>query len=375
MPHAKSDRSAILPLLLLGSLALGAWGCGKKGPPRPPIKIRPETVSDLELRQEGRAVLIRFTPPTSSTVGQPLGDLKEIDVMRLRTDEPVSAPATTSSDGTTTAVPRGRFISAQDFLKKADVFRTMGRVDLAKSVVDGKVQIVDDLATEPFGGPAPARFYYAVVARDGDDRESNLSNVMSLVPLEPPQPPEELAITVERGAIKLDWSAPSSGPTPVGYNVYRTAPGTAPVAVNGSPVVDTELEDHAAPPDGELVYEIRSTVTKDRPYVESATAARASVSVTDTAAPSVPTKLRVATTQGRIEVYWERVAASDLKGYIVYRATSELGPFDRLTARAVPETVFVDGSADAGRTYYYAVASIDASGNESERSQPVRGQR
>ena len=78
-------------------------------------------------------------------------------------------------------------------------------------------------------------------------------------------------------------------------------------------------------------------------------------------------------------VRWSTASEVDNFGYDVYRATSEDGPFERITRDPVPGAgttdlpqrySFVDEAIDPHQTYYYYVESISLSG-ERERFTPV----
>ena len=58
-------------------------------------------------------------------------------------------------------------------------------------------------------------------------------------------------------------------------------------------------------------------------------------------------------------------------GYNVYRAGISGGPYISV-ASASAVTSFVDGSVQAGQTYYYVVTAVDTSGTESAYSNQVQ---
>ena len=359
----------MLPSLLILSMVVTA--CGKKGPPKPPIKQRPQAVSDLAVRQQGRTVLVTFSLPTTDTRGETLRDLKEIQVMRLTLEEPTaSVPVDQEEEA---GVPRGRFIPAYDFLDDAEILKTLGRADIAARYTGRQVELVDDLATEPIGGVVPSRYYYGVVTVDGEGRESDVSNLDSIVPLLPPSGPTDLVATYEGAVVNLSWSAPSGQRPPLGYNVYRREGEGSPQMLSLSPVKSTEFTDLRPPAAKMAFYEVRSTATSTKPFVESEEGAHTSVTFADTLAPAPPTRVRVASGPSGLEIYWERSQSSDTAGYHVYRENG--GEPLRVTDSPVPETVFIDGSASAGTTYRYRVTAVDAAGNESDRSDPGQGSR
>ena len=72
-----------------------------------------------------------------------------------------------------------------------------------------------------------------------------------------------------------------------------------------------------------------------------------------------------------VRVRWERVVDRELAGYHVYRSKIPTGNFERRTSRPVTTLEFTDAGADG--TWWYVVRAVDASGNESSASRPVRG--
>jgi fibronectin type 3 domain-containing protein len=57
-------------------------------------------------------------------------------------------------------------------------------------------------------------------------------------------------------------------------------------------------------------------------------------------------------------------------GYNVYRGTTAGGPYSEINAFD-PNTAYVDGSVQAGSTYYYVVTAVGSTGVESAYSNQV----
>ncbi|MEU4563523.1 pectinesterase family protein [Actinoplanes sp. NPDC023936] len=102
----------------------------------------------------------------------------------------------------------------------------------------------------------------------------------------------------------------------------------------------------------------------------SVTAASAA---TDTTAPGVPGSLKTAYYgQVGVSVSWGKVSASDTAGYRVYRSTGKtIVPATDLLGSTTTALTFTDTTAVAGKTYYYAVAAVDTTGNLSKPSSAV----
>jgi hypothetical protein len=90
----------------------------------------------------------------------------------------------------------------------------------------------------------------------------------------------------------------------------------------------------------------------------------------DNEPPAVPSGVYSVTGDREVAVYWSPVIEEDCEGYNVYRGDSSLvGPYYLVsTLYGVYEDYYLDTGLLNGKTYYYAVASFDESGNESELS-------
>ena len=68
------------PLLVASCCLLSAIGCGKKGPPLPPLRLLPSPVTELSARRAGPDVELRFVLPTTNMNGPGHVDLDHIEV-------------------------------------------------------------------------------------------------------------------------------------------------------------------------------------------------------------------------------------------------------------------------------------------------------
>ncbi len=83
--------------------------------------------------------------------------------------------------------------------------------------------------------------------------------------------------------------------------------------------------------------------------------------------PPPPETLWSVTGDHTVYLFWTPVSSPDLAGYTVYRSTSLYGYYEPIGFTEVP--AFVDEGLTNGVTYYYSVASVDYSGNESSPSE------
>lgn len=90
--------------------------------------------------------------------------------------------------------------------------------------------------------------------------------------------------------------------------------------------------------------------------------------------PAVPTNIAITPDTGFVKITWDAVAASDLKGYYVFRSIrpDDSIPFERVTVNALEGTEFKDQlKKKAKNIFYYKICAVDTSFNMSELTTPV----
>ena len=68
-----------LALLVLGTAVLA--GCGKQGPPLPPLKAVPATTKDLVATQQGGQIVLTFSYPKTTPAGLALPGVSAVEVL------------------------------------------------------------------------------------------------------------------------------------------------------------------------------------------------------------------------------------------------------------------------------------------------------
>ncbi|MEN8193309.1 MAG: hypothetical protein ABFS12_10875 [Bacteroidota bacterium] len=89
----------------------------------------------------------------------------------------------------------------------------------------------------------------------------------------------------------------------------------------------------------------------------------------DRTPPGTPNNIRTHTGDSQVEIRWDPVYNSDLAGYAVYWSDTYNGKYSLIGT--TKNTFLMDYGASNGITTYYAVASYDYDGNESELSYDV----
>ena len=339
-----------VPWLILTLVLQFASGCGKKGPPLPPLRRGPDRITAVSARQEGRSVVVTGILPNKSQDGGPLAPIVEVRVFRL-------------DRGGLSGVPGEKVKSFQrsalrQFTKDARRIAVVSGESLGRSLSGRRFVSVDP---EPLTGLIPEggkEFTYALTAVDAEKRSAPLSSFAAIRIFPPPLPPGNLKAELAEKSVHLFWEPPSpqaqnEGPL---YNVYRS-----------------EKEGLFG---RDYYYVVRSVVASGSASRESENSSPLRVSPRDVYAPAAPTGFAVSAEGNVVKLYWFPNEESDLAGYRIYRSESESEGFTEIARVGNAETSYVDKAATAGVKYYYCVTAVDRAdpSNESSRSE-VRGDR
>jgi hypothetical protein len=365
-------------LLALSAFLLFSFfpiGCAAPGDPTPPSPPIPNQVTDLKAHQLGDAVLLTFTLPTKSTLGDRLTSTPTLEVWR----------GSLLSDGT----PNPRSFHLVD---------TVPGPIISSYVQDGQVSYPAPLQPEELRNTAGQTALYRVRTRVSERKSSQNSNdaTVDLYPV--PQDISNLDASVSEKAIKLTWTPPdatSAGaalPPIQSYHVYRGEldPASAPAAEKDLhsakwtlPLLQIGTTDKPEYQDSTFdfgktyLYVVRTVISEGGSQLESGDSHPKILTPKDIYPPAAPQDVVAAVLPGPtpgsfvVDLSWAINLETDLAGYRVYRSEAENERGQLLTPDLLPTSAFRDSSVQPAHKYWYSVTAVDRAGNESSASAPT----
>lgn len=345
----------------LGLLPLFFTACATMAPPQPPSLELPKAPGDLHATRKGDGVVLTWTVPAVTT-----------DRQTIRNPGPTRICRATAGELKQCGTPVGE--AAQSTIPPAT---TAAKQKVTASYTDklsGDVQSDSPSATAT----------YAVEVFNQDGRGAGLSNQVR-VPLVRTLPaPQDFQAKVTSQGVVLSWSGtvpPPHEDIRFADRVYRRIQGEpqwklvgeVPVTGGHPPTfTDSEIE-------WEKTYEYRVDVAtliseagKADVQVEGEDSPIATVMAHDIFPPAVPSGLQaVSSGPGQklfIDLLWAPVADVDMAGYNVYRHEAGAAPA-KINAELVRTPSYRDATVEPGKQYFYSASSVDARGNESQRSE------
>ncbi|HVR42630.1 MAG TPA: hypothetical protein VMS56_04225 [Thermoanaerobaculia bacterium] len=373
----------LVPILVVALVV----GCGKAGPPRPPVPQIPRAASDLVVAQQGPTLLLAWSFPTLTTAGTTLRSVERMHVDRVVEELPITAMTALTSDAAVQSdddlpLPLVLFsrmppLAPPQFRAQRIRLASLEGDEIPRAIAGARIVFRDNPPLQTSDG-RPIRLHYAVVV-ESDQAESEISNIASIVPLAVGLPPRSLTASAEAVGVELTWSPPPTSilggddPVILGYHVYRVSPPgesagvEVPVVALEPPLNEALLSDTAyrdVPTYGSHRYLVTAVASKDPQRSESHPASTSEVEFRDLTPPPPPANLVTLAEDEAIRLVWDPVEAPDLAGYRVYRETDR-GRVS-LAWEPIAETSFRDTRLEPAETYVYYVSSVDENGNESE---------
>jgi hypothetical protein len=321
-----------VPLVFLALVFLG--GCRLLGPgyigpiQAPPLDI-PGLVSDLRAIEYGDDIIAAFTIPKVTTEGMELRSLRSVDLY--------AGPGGAGANDPNSWLPTATHYSVPPVAPGDPARFTFP----AKAWI-GKEVVLRVRSTGPKG------------------RVSLWSLPFTLNVVAPLQRPAGLDGKGQKDGVHLTWRG--AGPK---YRVLRAV-------ADGMPekLADTdkpEYLDDSAQFGMRYQYMVLAFAMETQQSLVSDPFA--TPTLMDTFPPEVPAGITAVAGVNTIELEWERNSEADFKGYNVFRSVDG-GPFEKV-APLIDAPTYSDTNVQPGKTYRYTISSVDLTGNESPRSEPV----
>jgi hypothetical protein len=379
-------------LLLL--IACVAPACGKKGPPRAPLRLVPAAATGLEPSRRGDDVQLKFTVPAANQGGQGTLDLERLEIyaITLAPDAPVPAnrellskrflagtidvkpvaPAT-EAPPPSQSKPEGPPVPVAPDTRPAPgapamFVETLTKEKLEPVVLQTEVAptVAPPAATTtatPATPPAPKyiRRVYTIRGVTRSGRPGPPSARVEVPLVDPPPAPTSAQAEFTETAVTIAWLPPvaASADAPAfGFNVYKQG---SPSALNSALVTGPRFEREGLEFGTEECFVVRTVQTIAGVTMESAPSEPSCVTPIDTFAPGAPKGLSAVAGTGVINLIWDANSEGDLAGYQVLRGEAPGDTLQALTPEPIKETSFRDTTVTPGVRYVYAVVAVDRS--------------
>ena len=392
-------------------------GCGKKGPPLPPLVKLPVPPADLVAERRGDTVDLQFTVPSTNTDGTRPANMSRAEVYAITarktvpplTDEQllklgtrvgsvtVKAPkdpdVTAEADDPADEVdpPEGPGLDQGAIARVAESLTEdmLQPVDLPKDSKRSKGQIPSDDTPRPLLAPSPTVLSrtYAALGASPRGRKGPLSRRIDVPLIPPPSPPSAPVIAYDERAVTVTWTPVAPGASvqaadtadvlpsrpigvtmpAIGYNVYDVTIPKAAVKLTMTPITASRFSDARIVWGENRCYVVRAAATVGGSTIESDATPRLCETLTDTFPPTAPKELKAVPSEGAITLIWEPNEEKDLAGYIVMRGVATGEAIEPITPSPIPETALTD-AVRAGVPYVYVVKAVDKAGNASPPS-------
>jgi len=396
-------------------------GCGKKGPPLPPLRLVPAAPVELTARRSGDDVQIGFSLPTANANGPGDIDLARVEIYAI-TVGPALTPANrdllipTRVVGTINVRPpavegetpkpgappdtrpgpgeRVTFVDQLNEAKKTPVPQkpaTGGKAsdaegqkpDVANQPVDSTAK--PDAPAKPPGAPAaaaqvpgapaaaqppgaatpgvPPPYASRVYAIRGLSRSGRpgLPSARVVVPLiDPIGSPSAVVVQMPtEKAVVIDWTPPvaEAGTPAPAFNVYRGDPASAPL--NPSPLAQATFEFAGVELGKEQCFVVRTVQAFGNVTVESVPSAPACLTPLDKFPPAAPKGLRAVAEDVAVSLVWDQNTEADLGGYLVLRGEVPGDSLIPLTPQPIVDANYRDTTVKPGVRYVYVVVAVD----------------
>lgn len=372
---------------LLGTIALLAAACGRKGAPIPPVPERPMPVADLLARQEGNLAVLRWAWPDRTTAGKPLPAIEGAEIWRsvgpiVPIAKPVTPPPPAARQpGKPPLNPENAGApqpppdpERTTFEANGEQIEFLDEMELRAGTRGASLVWSEILPAELRDPGQPRRrVTYAVVLRTAG-RRSDWSNLARLEPRPIQSAPALVDIRADENRVRLVLLPRDPDPllrdleSPTGSVVYRRRDGEGESLDPVGRVLDPEIvfEDRGVP---EGCWRYRAAAFLGGDEWRGPRGDEVVVEVVDRYPPPPPKPTELFRETTRAVIWIEPPAAGDLASLRVERAPRCDSPENLWIVRATlagTETKWADDPIDPDAAFCYRLRSIDRSGNVSE---------
>ena len=381
---------------LLACVSVLVAGCGKKGPPLPPLVRLPVAPGDFTASRRAATVDLQFVVPNANTDNTRPANVARVEVYAL-----TAPPGTPEAD----IVARGTRIASVAVKAPRDPDATFDPDDPDQSEADvappegpgldqGALAHVREMLppATAAAGSSEVRSYVGVgISTSG--RRGPLSRRTAVPLTAPPPAPSAPEVSYTESAVTVRWpgSTPEPAPaSPPAYHVYEVPAPGAGVTAPGSrdtteeeqrepaderrltemPIAETEYIDPRITWGTTRCYAVRTVATVAGLTLESEPAPPACVTLRDTFPPAPPKGVQAVATEGVINLIWDANTEADLDGYILLRAMAPGDELIPIMTSLLHETAYQD-PVPAGVRFVYAIQAVDRAGNLSPISERV----
>lgn len=395
-------------------------GCGRKGPPLPPLVRLPGAIVDLSAKRLGDEVDLQFTVPVANADGSRPADLDRVEIYAHTGRLP--APADFLKYGAliaSIAVKNPASVGASQIPGLEEGARALAKETITPAEMEaGKMPVVRAARTrttapvvEPtyetpdtVNAPLPPFRYYVAVGVSRRNQRGGFSAQLP-VPLLPPFPaPGALAVKYTQDSMVFEWTPLPRGadifvPWAV-YNIYDVTDPVAPDVAGAPDILRSPADAERQAPVGQAGVQVATASAPPAPpplkaplnptpailgtftapqvqfgvrrcYVLRAVRMAGLVSLesegsppiclapVDTFPPEAPKQLLAGVSDNSVSLIWDPNTDKDLAGYLVLRGETPGETLTPLTPEPIRDTTFRDTTVKPGVSYDYVVVAID----------------
>ena len=337
----------------LSSLVLSALlllsACGKKGDPQPPLRLTPQTTTDLSVVQKGEEFLLALSYPQTTASGFSLGPIKALELWVSRTIVGADGEAPT--------------LDPRAFAGTAEKVLTIQGAELNSAIQGDRLSSRFRLSAEHEDA-----LIFAIRTISREEDESAFSNRVGLGYREAPEAPIFHNLQATEAGVKLSFKASEDT---VAVNVFRRL---ATDKDYGEALVKVESQkgsylDRTARFGHRYIYTL-TALADEEALVESSLATEREVDYRDQFAPAPPADLLALPDGPGVHLSWKPSVDTDVAHYKVWRADPG-ADFRCITLDGVSDLEIHDRGLVSGFTYRYRVTSVDLRKNEGAPSRVI----